>query len=77
MNIITTVAQVIGFAVMAVAGVGLTGGIVYFAANEYFKFAVNRIGGFRVLKNYMIHQLEYYHWLQEKNATKDTPNAHE
>lgn len=66
MNVIVQIAQCIGFIVMAVGGIGLMGLIVYIAASEYFKFAVNRHGGFQALKRYLHHELKFLYWLNEQ-----------
>jgi hypothetical protein len=74
MHVLNTIALCIGYVVMAVGGIGLAGAIVYFAANEYFRFAVNRIGGFNVLKRYLANELKFLYWLHNEHK-EDTPDA--
>ena len=73
MDIVNMIAQCIGYVVMAVSGIGTISLIVYIAASEYFKFAVNRLGGFKVLKRYMLHELEFLHWLSAKQEKAKDP----
>jgi hypothetical protein len=70
MSAIDFIVRLVGFVVTAVAGIGLMGCIVYFAVSEYFRFAVNRIGGFVVLKQYMIDRPKYREWLS-RNERQD------
>ena len=74
MEVVNMIALCIGYAVMAVAGVALASWIVYMAANEYFRFAVHRAGGFKLLFEYADNRRAFNEWMR-RNAQEDTPDA--
>jgi hypothetical protein len=68
---VNVLAMWIGYGVMAVAGIAAVALGAYFTVSAIFEVAVNRIGGVKVLRQYLIDQPNYKRFKAALAANKD------